>query len=128
MASSKSKPKAAKDAEAAEESIDTSARYRFADKPKEVYEIDPLDLTGEEQVMVEEMFDQPWNILLAEGWLTQSRKASIFFAYLARRRKEPEFTYEEALRFDPKYVQKAGEEDGEAARPTDASSDGGIPS
>lgn len=121
MSNKTKEKKQAEEETAAAEETSALARYRFSDRPKEIYEIDPIDLTGEEQVMVEELFDQPWNILLAEGWITQSRKASIFFAFLARRRKEPTFTYEEALRFDPKYVRE-GEGDGEGGdRPTSAS-------
>lgn len=99
------------------------ARFKFSDTDQ-AFEIDAFDLTAEEQVMVEEFFDQPWDKLLWDGWITSSRKGQVFLAYLARRRKEESFTYANALSFEP--TTSEPEEDGEdGERPTKGSKKNG---
>jgi len=101
-------------------------RFSFADSPQS-FEIDPFDLTAEEEIMVEEFFDKPIGVLYREGWITASRKAQVYFAYLARRRKEPGFTYADAVGFDAEVTRDdtGGEEAAGAERPIESSSSGG---
>ena len=115
--------KAAKSTE--EEKPSLRCRFRFSDSRRE-YEIDVLDLTVEEQVEVEEFFGKPWDVLMVTGWITVSIKGKVFAAYLARRRKEPGFTYEQALKFNPKTLEAPAEE--AAKRPTKRSKGSGSQS
>jgi hypothetical protein len=123
MAAAKGRRSTAKAKAKAEEDEKPSARirFRFSDTRRQ-YEIDILDLTTEEQVEFEEFFGKPWDVLMMTGWITVSIKGKVFAAYLARRRKEPGFTYEEALQYNAKTVDPPAE-DGD--RPTsDSRSDG----
>jgi hypothetical protein len=100
------------------------ARFKFGDTA-EAFEIDALDLTVGEQIEIEEFFGKPWNRIMTEGWLLGSVTGKVFLAFLARRRKQPNFTHAEALEFNP--VISDPEEDDED-RPTNASkSDGSQP-
>lgn len=100
------------------------ARSRFSDTDQ-VFEIDLTDLTGEEEILIEEMFDRPLSHLWNEGWITQSAKGRIFVSFLARRRVEPSFTYDQALEFNPQVVRR--EEGEEQVRPTDGPKRTGSP-
>jgi len=100
-------------------------RCKFEDSD-EVFEIDLYDLTSEEEILVEEMFDEPLANLWAEGWVTRSAKGRVFFAYLARRRKQADFTYDQAVGFNPALA--AREEAEEEVRPTDGPKKTGSPS
>jgi hypothetical protein len=92
-------------------------RARFSDT-EQAFEIDLHDLTSEEEILIEEHFDRPLSLLDAEGWVTASAKGRVFVSYLARRRKEADFSYDQALEYDPRMVERTDEE--EAERPTDA--------
>lgn len=110
----------------AKEEPSIRCRFTFSDS-EQPFEIDVLDLTTEEQVMVEEFFGKPWNQLAAEGWITASVKGKVFAAYLARRRKEPGFSYSDALGFEPtlKESEDADNDEAGAKRPTKGSRSGG---
>ena len=118
MAKSRTKPKGVE-----EEKPSLLARFKFSDTPQE-FEIDVLDLTTEEEVMVEEFFNKPWEVLMAQGWITASVKGRVFAAYLARRRVDPNFTYKDALSFEPHTVEDDGGDE-ETKRPTKGSRSGG---
>jgi hypothetical protein len=88
------------------------------------YKIDFLDLTFEEQVIVEELFNKPWEVLMQQGWVGFSAKGKVVLGYLARRRDDQDFTFEEALS-KLKKVTAVAEGDEGGSPPTRASrSDG----
>ncbi len=120
-----SKSSASKRAAKADEKATMVVRCKF-DGTEEVFEIDLLDLTSEEEILVEEMFDKPLTQLWEEGWATRSAKGRVFFAYLARRRKQPQFTYDQAVGFNPEIVRR--EENEENERPTAAPKETGSQS
>lgn len=109
----------------AEEKPSFRVRFKFSDSRRE-YEIDTFDLTTAEKVDCEEFFNTPWAVLSAPGgWLETSVKGKVFLAYLARRRREPDFTIGQAFEFDPDITEREGEE---GDRPTSDSRNGGSPS
>lgn len=79
-------------------------RFKFSDTDREV-ELDLLSLKARERVELEEFFKQPWADLFADGWLLRSTKGAVFLGYLARRRKEPRFTYNQALDFEAEAIE-----------------------
>lgn len=115
-------------AKAKQADADEQAKYvvrsRFSDTD-EVFEIDLLDLTGKEEMEIEGQFDRPLAHLWNEGWITASASGRIFVSYLSRRRVEPNFTYDQALEFDPQIVRR--EEGEEETRPTDDPKKSGSP-
>jgi len=121
-----SKPKSSKSSptKTAPEKPSVVARCRFSDTD-EIFEIDALDLTTEEEILLEEHFDTPFSQAWQEGWITASAKGRAFLAFLARRRKQRTFSYEEAVTYDPAVVKRT--EDEEDARPTDDPKNSGTP-
>jgi hypothetical protein len=101
----------------ADEKKSLIVRARFSDT-EQIFEIDLHDLTSEEEVLIEEHFDRPLSLLDAEGWVTASAKGRVFVSYLARRRKDESFSYDQALEYDPRMEPRTEEE--EAERPTGA--------
>lgn len=98
-------------------------RFKFDDDGRRVYSLDLADLTTREQIEIEEFFDRPLAATIESGWLLESRKGMALLAYMARRRKEPEFTYEDAVAA----LQGMVEEE-EESPPTKASKAAGSPS
>lgn len=94
-------------------------RARFSDRP-DVFKISLSDMSNREQVDIEEFFNRPIEVLLLDGWLLNSRKGLVFLAYLARRRKEESFTFEEAMDNFETQVD-------DQTVPTEASKDAGSP-
>ena len=72
-------------------------RFRFDDDGHKVYSLDLADLTTREQIEIEEIFDRPMAATIESGWLLESRKGMALLAYIARRRREPEFTFEDSV-------------------------------
>jgi hypothetical protein len=124
MGKKATKPKASATEPEATETAKYVVRSRFSDTD-EVFEIDLLDLTGKEEMEIEGQFDRPLAHLWNEGWITASASGRIFVSYLARRRVEPNFTYDQALEFDPQIVRR--EEGEEETRPTDGPKKSGSP-
>lgn len=60
------------------------------------YEIDLANLTIAEEIETEEYFNMPFPAINAAGWVV-STKGLIFFAYLARKRKDPTYTLAQAI-------------------------------
>lgn len=98
-------------------------RFKFHDDGRRVFQLDLADMTTREQIETEEFFDAPLARALDEGWLLTSAKGLAWLAYIARRRKEPEFTYDDAVDAFDKMV-----DDEEKAPPTKASKAAGSPS
>lgn len=97
-------------------------RFKFHDDGRKVYTLDLGDMTTREQIDTEEFFDQPLQLAIESGWLLSSRKGLAWLAYIARHRKEPEFTYEDAVDALDKLV-----EEDEKSPPTAASKKTGTP-
>lgn len=96
-------------------------RAKFDDRPETVFTIALDDMTNRESIDTEEFFNKPIEILILDGWLLNSRKGLIWLTYLARRRKEPDFTFEQAVEnFDSQV-------DDQTTVPTDASKKPGSP-
>lgn len=94
-------------------------KIKFSDDRRKTYTIALADLTSQEQIDTEEFFDRPFMDCVASGWLLASHKGLIWLAYLARRRSDPDFTYEEAIE---KYDTNV---DDQSERPTEPSKDAG---
>lgn len=97
-------------------------RFRFDDDGRKIYSLDLADLTTREQIEIEEFFDKPLAVAYESGWLLESRKGMALLAYIARRRKEPEFTYEDAVS-----ALKGMVDEEEESPPTKASKTTGSP-
>lgn len=88
------------------------------------YEIDINHLTLQEECDTEEYFNKPFPVIASGGWIL-STKGMVWFAYLARKRKDPTYTLAQALavaaeQFEVKQLGPSDEEGGEAEeRPTE---------
>jgi hypothetical protein len=98
-------------------------KFKFDDDSRKTYQLDLADMTNREQIETEEFFNQPLEEAISTGWLFQSRKGMVWLAYIARRRREPEFTYENAVDAYDTLV-----EEDEKTPPTKASKDSGSQS
>jgi|GEM_PF-5414210 len=119
MARAKSKEQ--KSAEEEKPSIVCRCHFRGTQRQ---FTIDVLDLTFEEQAILEEYFDEPFEFAKQRGWIGFSAKGKIAIAYLARRRREPEYTLEQATEELKKFEAAAGGEDAERPTPGDSKDDG----
>lgn len=73
---------------------------------RRTFAISVEDLTSREQVEIEEFFNMPFPMALSAGWLLSSHKGLVFLAYLARKRKDPSWTYEQTLDSFDEVVEK----------------------
>lgn len=102
---------------AAAQPEDNTVRFKLEGKP---YEIDPEHLEWGEIEELEVYFDCAYNDIDFE-----SMRGVMFLAYLARKRKEPEFTLDEMRRLKLSDM----EDEDDASRPTDSvPADGGSQS
>jgi hypothetical protein len=127
MGKAKPKAKAAAETQAgAEEKARIIVRADFTDSRRK-WSIDFLDLTFEEKVIVEEHFNKPWEVLMAQGWVGFSEKGKILLAWLVRRRDNASYTLEDTFANLKKVEAKveSGEEGDEADPPTGASRSNG---
>jgi hypothetical protein len=109
----------------AEEKASIIVRAEFKDSRRK-WSIDFLDLTFEEKVIVEEHFNKPWEVLMAQGWVGFSEKGKVLLAWLARRRDNASYTLEDTFAKLKKVEAKvAGEEGEETDPPTKSSKDDG---
>lgn len=97
-------------------------KFHFTDS-KKVFQLDLLDITVQEQMLLEEIFDRPFGRLDDDGWLFESATGLCALACVARRRREPGFTYEQSREL----FEKADEVE-EPERPTAAAKKTGSPS
>lgn len=68
--------------------------FKFSDNQRK-YRLDVADLTMNEQVALEELFDKPLTDIYESGWFG-SAKGMMALAAIARARVEPEFTFDDA--------------------------------
>lgn len=93
--------------------------FKFSDDKRRKYTISLEDLTRREQLETEEFFDRPLGECVESGWLFTSIKGLVWLAYLARKRTDENFTFDEALdTFDAQVDDK---------RPTEVSKETGNP-
>lgn len=106
---------------AAEEKPSIVCSFTFKDSRK-TFTLDVLDLTFEEKAIIEDIFDEPFEMLRQRGWIGFSSKGAIALAFIARRRREPDYAYDRAAA-DLRKMEAAAEEGGD--RPTDRSKENG---
>ncbi len=94
MTQPKTKPKTDHDGKDDEGVVLT---LRFSDDKRKKYTIALSDLTSREQIDTEEFFDAPFVECVSSGWLLSSHKGLVWLAFLARRRTDESFTYEQAI-------------------------------
>lgn len=95
-------------------------KVKFSDG--QTFAVDINDLTSREQVTIEEFFDRPFPECIDSGWLLQSHKGLILLATIARRRAQPDWSYDQTLDSFDELVES------DESRPTAPSKESGSPS
>lgn len=98
---------------ATEENTESVITFLFTDTQRK-YRLDVSELTMNEQVALEELFDRPLQSIYESGWFG-SAKGMMALASIARARREPGFSFGDAREL---FKDVEGEEAEEEPRPT----------